>query len=51
MLPYSLYLQGEDKDLLFILTERNHGCILQYKEKEDGCEIITKASGDLSVSY
>ncbi|CAK8675984.1 unnamed protein product [Clavelina lepadiformis] len=40
--------QGEEKDLLFILTERNHGCILNYKKKEDGCEIITKASGDLS---
>ncbi|XP_078488392.1 DNA damage-binding protein 1 [Ciona intestinalis] len=40
--------EGEDRDLLFILTERYHGCILQYKATDDGCEIITKASGDLS---
>uniref|UniRef100_H2YRR9 DNA damage-binding protein 1 n=1 Tax=Ciona savignyi TaxID=51511 RepID=H2YRR9_CIOSA len=38
----------EPRDLLFILTERYHGCILQYKATETGCEIITKASGDLS---
>ena len=40
--------QGEDRDFLFILTGRNQGCILQYKEKNGGCEIITKASGDIS---
>jgi len=46
-----LIIQEEEKDLLFILTDRNNGCILSYKEKEDGnCEIVTKASGDLSVS-
>ena len=46
-----MIFQGEDRDFLFILTERNHGCILQYKEKNGGCEIITKASGDLSVRF
>lgn len=39
---------GECKDLLFLLTEKYNACVLEYQEKGNECDIVTKASGMLS---
>lgn len=39
---------GEPKDLLFVLTERYNACILECCNNEQGCNIVTKASGMLT---
>lgn len=52
---YHLYLfiffvQGETKDLLFILTSKYNACILEYKQNGESIDIITRAHGNVQVN-
>lgn len=42
-------LQGESKDLLFILTSKYNACILEYKQNGESIDIITRAHGNVQV--
>lgn len=42
-------LQGENKDLLFILTSKYNACILEYKQNGESIDIITRAHGNVQV--
>lgn len=42
-------MQGESKDLLFILTAKYNACILEYKQTGDSIDIITRAHGNVQV--
>lgn len=44
-------LQGESKDLLFILTAKYNACILEYKQNGESIDIITRAHGNVQVQY
>ena len=44
-----LFVQGESKDLLFILTSKYNACILEYKQNGDSIDIITRAHGNVQV--
>ena len=45
-------IQGETKDLLFILTARYNAMILECESDGiDNIEIITKIHGNVQVSY
>jgi hypothetical protein len=44
-----MYIQNEDKDLLFIVTERYQFMVLAYDEAKG--EIVTRAGGDAQVHY
>lgn len=44
-----LYVKGESKDLLFILTAKYNACILEYKQNGDSIDIITRAHGNVQV--
>lgn len=42
-------MQGESKDLLFILTAKYNACILEYKQTGESIDIITRAHGNVQV--
>ena len=42
-------LQGESKDLLFLLTSRYNAMILECEQDGDNIEIITRAHGNVQV--
>lgn len=42
-------VQGESKDLLFILTSKYNACILEYKQNGESIDIITRAHGNVQV--
>ena len=44
-----LFVQGESKDLLFILTSKYNACILEYKQNGESIDIITRAHGNVQV--
>lgn len=44
-----VYVKGESKDLLFILTAKYNACILEYKQNGDSIDIITRAHGNVQV--
>lgn len=46
---FLLILQGESKDLLFILTSKYNACILEYKQTGESIDIITRAHGNVQV--
>lgn len=46
---FLLCVQGESKDLLFILTAKYNACILEYKQNGDSIDIITRAHGNVQV--
>lgn len=46
---FIVFLQGESKDLLFILTAKYNACILEYKQDGDSIDIITRAHGNVQV--
>ena len=41
--------QGEDKDLLFLLTAKYNAMILECEQDGENIEIITKAHGNVQV--
>lgn len=43
------FVQGESKDLLFVLTAKYNACILEYKQTGDSIDIITRAHGNVQV--
>lgn len=43
------FIQGESKDLLFILTSKYNACILEYKQNGESIDIITRAHGNVQV--
>ena len=43
------FVQGESKDLLFILTSKYNACILEYKQNGESIDIITRAHGNVQV--
>jgi DNA damage-binding protein 1 len=43
------FLQGESKDLLFLLTARYNAMILECRQTADGFEIISRAHGNVQV--
>jgi len=43
------YLQGETKDVLFLLTSRYNAMILECKQDGSSLEIITRAHGNVQV--
>lgn len=46
---FFFFVQGESKDLLFILTSKYNACILEYKQNGESIDIITRAHGNVQV--
>lgn len=49
LVSFSSFVQGESKDLLFILTSKYNACILEYKQNGESIDIITRAHGNVQV--
>ena len=46
---YELHTQDEDKDVMFVLTNRYNAMLLECKLDDGNIEIITRAHGNVQV--